>query len=71
MLFIRQDEGKPIELGMVSLIDATVKAHKLAKAYLRDHLTKRETIVKVLTASATITTIEAWRSGKRINIIHS
>lgn len=70
-LFIQQDGGNVIDLGLVSLFDATRKAHLMARNYLREHLTKQETKIEVRTKEAVITSIEAWRSGgKTINIIH-
>ncbi len=70
-LYIKQDESPAVALGIVPPVEAMKQAHKLAKSYLYEHLTKRETKVEVRTKTAIITTIEAWRSGKSINVIHS
>lgn len=69
-LFLRQDGGKAIELGLVSLIDATKQAQKLAKRFMNDHVGKQETEVTVQTASAVLTTVYAQRTGRKVNIFN-
>ncbi len=69
--YIKQDESPAVALGIVSLLEATKQAHKLAKSYLYAHLTERETKVEVRTKTAIITTIEAWRNNGSISVIHS
>ena len=75
-LFIRQDGGQPLELGLVSLVDAMRRAQKMAKGYLYADLRAKETEVKVYARTILyeqpqeITTISAWRSGRSITVIH-
>ncbi len=70
-LYIKQDESPEVRLGFITLLEATRQAHKLAKSYLYAHLNEKATKVEVKTLTTTITTIEAWRCGGAVSIIHS
>ena len=69
-LFIRQDNGKSIELGFTTLFKASLKAQRMARQYLFDNLDTKETTIKVKTCKEVITEFYAIRLGGCVKVLN-
>lgn len=76
LLFMQRDNQMPEQLGTISLIDALKLTNKQLRKFFNDKPSVNEAEFRIMTPQAgasprIITTLSAWRSGRKVNVFYS